>query len=348
MPPSAAGLLTEWNHWWPYEDAEIDEETFLAEASVAADLGLEVAVLDAGWFGRPEASSDWVAERGDWHRVNTARFPHGLAWLAEETRRRGIDFGIWIEAEAIGPGATVAAEHPEIVARTADGSLGYVCLGSPAGRTHVHDHVARLIAETGARWIKWDFNLDPGSGCRRGDHGHDADDGLLRHYLGLYAVLDRLRAAHPDTIFEACSSGGLRIDAGLAAHVDGFFLSDPDWTEHHLTCLWGAARLLPPRQLLHWPQSEWRGEHRFQKVDYSGTLITTEPVRHQDQGCDAAPVRHLDPADPAAGRPARAAPPSPAGVRGVRPTAAGRRDPPAPDGSAAARGEGTPTARRTS
>ena len=273
-PPSAAGLLTEWNHWWPYEDAEIDEATFLAEASVAAELGLEVAVLDAGWFGRPEASSDWVAERGDWHRVNTARFPHGLARLAEETRRRGIAFGIWIEAEAIGPGAAVSAEHPEIVARTDDGPLGYVCLGSPAGQTHVHDHVARVIDETGARWIKWDFNLDPGSGCRRADHGHTADDGLLRHYLGLYAVLDRLHAAHPDTVFEACSSGGLRIDAGLAAHVDGFFLSDPDWTEHHLTCLWGAARLLPPRQLLHWPQSEWRGEHRFQKVDYSGTLLT--------------------------------------------------------------------------
>ena len=238
-------------------------------------------MLDAGWFGRPEASSDWVAERGDWHRVNTARFPHGLSWLADQTRRAGIDFGIWIEAEAIGPGATVAAEHPEIVARDDSGAgddsgaLGYVCLGSPAGRDHVHDHVARLIAETGARWIKWDFNLDPGSGCRRTDHGHGAADGLLRHYLGLYAVLDRLRSAHPDTVFEACSSGGLRIDAGLAAHVDGFFLSDPDWTEHHLTCLWGASRLLPPRQLLHWPQSEWRGEHRFQKVDYSGTLITT-------------------------------------------------------------------------
>ena len=77
-------------------------------------------------------------------------------------------------------------------------------------------------------------------------------------------------------MLEACSSGGLRIDAGLAAHVDAFFLSDPDWTEHHLACLWGAAQLLPPRQLLHWPQSEWRGEHRFQKVDYSGTLITAE------------------------------------------------------------------------
>lgn len=275
VPTSDAGLLTEWNHWWPYEDAEIDETTFLAEAASAAELGLEVAVLDAGWFGRSETGSDWVAERGDWHRVNAARFPHGLTWLADRTRRAGLDFGIWIEAEAIGPGATVAAEHPELVARAGDGSsLGYVCLGSPAGREHVHDHVARLITETGARWIKWDFNLDPGTGCRRDDHGHAVDDGLLHHYLGLYAVLDRLRAAHPGTVFEACSSGGLRIDAGLAAHVDGFFLSDPDWTEHHLTCLWGAARLLPPRQLLHWPQSEWRGEHRFQKVDYSGTLLT--------------------------------------------------------------------------
>jgi alpha-galactosidase len=274
VPSSGVGLLTEWNHWWPYEDAEIDEATFLAEATAAAGLGLEVAVLDAGWFGRAEASSDWVAERGDWHRVNTARFPHGLGWLADETRRAGIDFGIWIEAEAVGPGATVAEEHPEVLARDDSGALGYVCLGSPAGRDHVHDHVARLIAETGARWIKWDFNLDPGAGCRRTDHGHASADGLLQHYLGLYAVLDRLRSAHPDTVFEACSSGGLRIDAGLAAHVDGFFLSDPDWTEHHLSCLWGAVRMLPPRQLLHWPQSEWRGEHRFQKVDYSGTLIT--------------------------------------------------------------------------
>ena len=276
-PGPQAGLLTEWNHWWPYEDAEIDEATFLAEAEVAATLGLEVAVLDAGWFGRSEATSSWVAERGDWHRVNTARFPHGLTWLADQTRRRGIGFGIWIEAEAVGPGAGIARERPELLALGADETpLGYVCLGSPDGRQHVRSRVADLITTTQARWIKWDFNLDPGSGCRRDDHGHRADDGLLRHYLGLYRVLDDLRAAHPETIFEACSSGGLRIDAGLAAHVDAFFLSDPDWTEHHLACLWGAARMLPPRQLLHWSQSEWRGEHRFQKVDYSGTLITTD------------------------------------------------------------------------
>jgi alpha-galactosidase len=274
--PAGPPLLTEWNHWWPYEDAEITEDVFLDNAAVAADLGLDVAVLDAGWFGRAEADSDWVAERGDWHLVNTARFPHGLAWLADETRARGIDFGIWIEAEAVGGRATIADQRPELLATGADEeSLGYVCLGSPDGEDHLYRTVSGLIATTRARWVKWDFNLDPGSGCLRSDHGHLPEEGLLRHYLGLYRLLDRLRADHPDTVLEACSSGGLRIDAGLAAHVDAFFLSDPDWTEHHLTCLWGAAQLLPPRQLLHWPQSEWRGEHRFQKADYSGTLITT-------------------------------------------------------------------------
>lgn len=275
--PPGPPLLTEWNHWWPYEDVEIDEDVFLANAAAAAALGLEVAVLDAGWFGRADATSDWVAERGDWHLVNTARFPHGLAWLADQTRARGVEFGLWVEAEAVGRAATVAQEHPDLLALDADGGqLGYVCLGSPLGRQHVHDTVHGLLEQTRARWLKWDFNLDPGRGCARDDHGHRADDGLLQHYRGLYAVLDRLRAAHPATVLEACASGGLRVDAGLAAHVDGFFLSDPDWTEHHLAVLWGAARMLPPRQLLHWPQSEWRGEHRFQKVDYSGSLLTPD------------------------------------------------------------------------
>lgn len=273
--PAGPPLLTEWNHWWPYEDAEITEDVFLANAAVAADLGLDVAVLDAGWFGRAEADSDWVAERGDWHLVNTARFPRGLEWLANATRARGIDFGIWIEAEAVGGRATIAEQRPGLLATGVTGErLGYVCLGSPDGEEHLYATVAGLITTTRARWVKWDFNLDPGRGCARGDHGHRPEEGLLQHYLGLYRVLDRLRAAFPDTLLEACSSGGLRIDAGLAAHVDAFFLSDPDWTEHHLTCLWGAAQLLPPRQLLHWPESEWRGDHRFQKADYSGTLMT--------------------------------------------------------------------------
>ncbi len=346
VPPSAAGLLTEWNHWWPYEDAEIDEATFLAEASVAADLGLEVAVLDAGWFGRRRGEQRLGGRAGrlapGQHRPVPARA--GLAGRGDPPARdrlRHLDRGRGHRPGRDGQRRAPRDRGPDRRRRRSATSAW----APPAGQ-HARARPRRSAdrPRPGPAGSSGTSTSIPAPGCRRDDHGHAADDGLLRHYLGLYAVLDRLRAAHPDTIFEACSSGGLRIDAGLAAHVDGFFLSDPDWTEHHLTCLWGAARLLPPRQLLHWPQSEWRGEHRFQKVDYSGTLITADPVRHQDQSRDAAPLRHLDPADPAARRPARAAPPPPAGLRAVRPTAAGRRHPATPDGPAAARGEGAPAA----
>ncbi len=148
------------------------------------------------------------------------------------------------------------------------GFLGYVCLGSAAGREHVLASISGLITRFGARWIKLDFNIDPDAGCTRTDHGHGAGDGLLRHYEGLYAVLDAVRERHPDVLLESCSSGGLRIDLGLARHVHGFFLSDPDYTEHHLEVLAGASRMLPPLGILHWSQSQWRGDYPPQQLDW--------------------------------------------------------------------------------
>jgi len=130
--------------------------------------------------------------------------------------------------------------------------------------------MAAVVRETGAEWVKLDFNIDPDSGCSRTDHGHGAGDGLLRHYEGLYAVLDAFRAAHPDVILEACSSGGLRIDFGLARHVHCMFLSDPDYTEHALQVLWGASFLLPPVAILHWPWSQWRGDYEPSQLDFAG------------------------------------------------------------------------------
>lgn len=287
IPPSPAdqGSPVEWNHWWPYEDTDITADVFRANAVVAADLGIETVTLDAGWFGRMDAASDWQNERGDWDRVNTVRFPDGLPALADSVRALGVDFGIWLEPEAIGAGAWIRRERPEIVATrttpsTASPSitvsldpddrsfLGYVCLGSPAGRSFVLETVSRVLSETGARWLKLDFNVDPGAGCDRTDHGHCSHDGLYRHYLGLYAVLDEIRERHPLVILEACSSGGLRIDLGLAAHVHCTFLSDPDWTEHHQQVLWGASLMLPPTAMLHWSWSQWRGHNPNQEKDW--------------------------------------------------------------------------------
>lgn len=279
----------EWNHWWPYEDQEVTEGVIAANATAAQALGIEIVTVDAGWFGAADAASDWQEQRGDWHLVNTERFPSGLAALGQTVRDAGALPGIWIEAEAVGAGARLRAERPELLALRMDGRrhdpsyrrqtvsldpddptfLGYVCLGSEAGRAHVLSSMDRLIQDVGARWVKLDFNVDPDAGCTRTDHGHGAGDGLLRPLQGLYAVLDEVRRRHPELLLESCSSGGLQINLGLARHVHAFFLSDPDYTEHHLECVWGAARLLPPLGMLHWSWSQWRGEYPPSQVDWA-------------------------------------------------------------------------------
>lgn len=293
--PFTDAVPVEWNHWWPYEDQEVDEQVIAANARVAAEVGIEIATVDAGWFGAADPTSYWQEQRGDWASVNTARFPSGLAALGQSIRDAGVLPGMWIEAEAVGAHSLLRAARPEamahsVEARRADPSyrvqtesldpddptfLGYVCLGSPAGREHVLASMSTLISTTGARWIKLDFNIDPDAGCTRTDHGHGAGDGLLRHYEGLYAVLDAVRERHPDIMLESCSSGGLSIDLGLARHVHGFFLSDPDYTEHHLQVLWGVRHLLPPIGILHWSWSQWRGDYPPARRDWA-TLGTDE------------------------------------------------------------------------
>ena len=209
-------LPLEWNHWWSYEDHEIDEKVFRANVDAAQHLGIEVCTLDAGWFGPSDPGTHWVDYRGDWHLVNTTRFPSGLRDLADYVHGKGMAFGLWCEIEALGPKAALARERPELVATSATASRsGTSASGAPRRRSWAYDTLARLVDEYGADWIKLDFNLDPGLGCDRTDHGHGAGDGLFEHYTGYYDVLDRAARPHPAVVLENCSSGGLRIDLGM-------------------------------------------------------------------------------------------------------------------------------------
>jgi alpha-galactosidase len=202
--------------------------------------------------------------RGDWHLVNHARFPNGIRAVSDDVHARGLKFGLWCEIEALGRLAQLAEERPELVALRDDERCGYVCMGNPAAQDWAFDMLSRLITDYACDWIKLDFNLDPGAGCNRTDHGHGAGDGLFAHYLGYYALLDRVRAAFPEVILENCSSGGLRIDLGLQRHTHMTFLSDPDWPAHDLQLFWGATTMLAPNDLLHWGYCEWINGHPTQ------------------------------------------------------------------------------------
>ena len=259
--PLTEQLPVEWNHWWPYEDHDIDEQTFRANVDVAAELGIGVCTLDAGWFGPTDAGSHWYDFRGDWDMVNSVRFPSGLRALSDYVHERGMAFGLWCEIEALGQKARLAETHPEFVALRDGERLGYVCLGNPEAEQWALDMLGGLIERYGLDWIKLDFNLDPGAGCDRADHGHGPGDGLHAHYAGYYRMLETLRGRFPHIVLENCSSGGLRIDLGMVRRTTPTFLSDPDWPEHGLQLIWGASTMLAPPAWLHWGWSHWFTSH---------------------------------------------------------------------------------------
>lgn len=271
----ARSLPVEWNHWWPYFDHSIDEAVFKRNVDAAARMGLDVCTLDAGWFGPTDPNAHWYDYRGDWDHINTVRFPSGVRALADYTHERGMKFGLWCEIEGLGQHARLAETHPELAALRDRGRLGYVCLGSPAGHEWAFNTLDRLIREYDCDWVKLDFNLDPGAGCNRTDHGHGAGDGLYEHYRGYYRLLERIRERHPRVVLEACSSGGLRIDLGLARQTHMTFLSDPDWPEHDLQIFWGASTMLAPDVCLHWGWCEWADHpHPHQTFDPCDPSLT--------------------------------------------------------------------------
>ncbi len=255
-------LPVEWNPWWSYEDVAIDEKTFMRNSEAAANLGVQIATLDAGWFGPSGPGSAWYDYRGDWEQVNRQRFPHGLRPLSDWAHAKGLRFGLWCEIEGLGKKAFLNVDHPEFAAARNGQPLGYVCLAYPAAQAWAYQVLHRLISENNCDWIKLDFNVDPGAGCDRTDHGHGKGDGLFEHYQGYYRLLDNLRQAFPEVVLENCSSGGLRIDLGMLRHTHLTFLSDPDWPVHAQQVFWGASTLLAPNVCLRWSFSEWRGENR--------------------------------------------------------------------------------------
>jgi len=265
-------LPVEWNHWWPYEGNHINSKVFKANVDTAAELGVEVCTLDAGWCGSEDEQTHWSDYQGDWSLVNRKRFPGGIREISDYVHEKGMKFGLWCEIESVGKRAALSRQRPELIAMRDGKSLGCICLGNPVAEEWAFNTLESLIQEYQCDWIKLDYNSDIGAGCNRTDHGHGSGDGLYEHYQGYYRLLDRIRAAHPQVLLENCSSGGLRMDLGIAHHTHFSHLSDLDTPVHSLQLIWGASTMLAPNACLHWPWSHVRWESRLDLTKYDGEL----------------------------------------------------------------------------
>lgn len=213
---------------WETTYFDFDEESLLALADDAKKVGVELFVLDDGWFGN---RNDDTTSLGDWF-VNEKKLPKGLPDLADKIRAKGLEFGIWVEPEMISRRSELYKEHPDwhIHVDRYPESLGRNQLVLDMSRQDVRDYLYNVLDElftsTGVTYVKWDFNRNMtewGSPLltakAQGEVAH-------RYYLGLYELLERLTSAHPEILFENCSGGGGRFDPGMTYYMPQSWASD--------------------------------------------------------------------------------------------------------------------------
>ncbi len=211
-------LLNTWEA--VYFDHRLDTLSALADA--AASVGVERFVLDDGWFGGRRNDE---AGLGDWW-VSDAVWPDGLGPIIHHVRSLDMEFGLWVEPEMVNPDSELFRNHPDWALTTAgyEPVLGrhqlVLDLGRPEVRDYLYHALAALLQTYDIAYFKWDMNRDIVQGSssgRPGTHGH---------VLGVYDVIDRLRAAFPDVEIESCASGGGRADLGILRRTDRIWTSD--------------------------------------------------------------------------------------------------------------------------
>ncbi len=213
---------------WEATYFNFNEEKLLNIARTAADVGVELFVLDDGWFGHRD---DDHTSLGDWD-VDTRKLPNGLKHLTDQVHAMGLKFGLWFEPEMISPKSDLYEKHPDwaihIAGREPVQQRQQLTLDM--SREDVQDYVYECVAShlrnDGIDYVKWDMNRhfsNIGSALLPADQQKELPH---RYMLGLYRVLEKLVNEFPDVLFESCSSGGGRFDMGMLHYMPQTWTSD--------------------------------------------------------------------------------------------------------------------------
>ena len=237
---------------WEATGFAVDEPGQLRLAETAAGLGVELFVLDDGWFG---ARRDDTAGLGDW-QPHPGAFPHGLRPLIDKVHDLGMRFGLWVEPEMVNTDSDLYRAHPDWVIHTPHRDPTelrnqlMLDFGRPDVARWAHEWLDRLVREHAIDFLKWDANravTDAG----RPDHP-DPDRLWIEHTRAVYHVMDQLRADHPHLRIEACAGGGGRADAGVLARTDQAWTSDNTDPVDRLAIQHGFSMLFPAEVMASW------------------------------------------------------------------------------------------------
>ena len=228
---------------WEATYFDFDTDKLLDIAREAKKDGIEMLVMDDGWFGKRNKDDSSL---GDWV-VNEEKIKGGLKNLVDKVNEIGLEFGIWFEPEMISPDSDLYREHPEwaiqIPGREATESrCQYVLdLSRPEVVDYLAGVIGKLLREHHIEYIKWDMNRSLSDVWSRGVSARQQGEVFHRYILGVYQMYERLTTRFPDILFESCASGGARFDAGMLYYAPQGWISDDTDAIERLRIQYGTS-----------------------------------------------------------------------------------------------------------
>ena len=232
---------------WEATYFDFDEEKIVNIASTAKELGVELMVLDDGWFGHRDTDTSSL---GDWY-PDPKKLPNGISGLAKRINDLGMQFGLWFEPEMISHDSDLYRAHPEwaIQIKGRKQSVGRHQLVLDLSRKDVCDYIigfmSDVLSSAPISYVKWDMNRyisEPGSLLLSPQQQQEFHH---RYMLGVYRVLEELANKFPDVLFEGCSGGGGRFDLGMLYYYPQIWTSDDTDAVERMYIQYGTSMLYP-------------------------------------------------------------------------------------------------------
>ena len=232
---------------WEATYFKFDTEKLLDIARTAAGRGIEMLVLDDGWFGCRDTDTNSL---GDWV-VNEKKLPGGLKYLADEVNKLGMKFGLWVEPEMVCPDSNLFRAHPDyalqipgrppMLSRT----QLVLDLSRKEVRDCIYDQLRKVLSSANIEYVKWDMNrplTDVASFCLEGERQGEL---FHRYVLGVYELQERMLTDFPHLLLENCASGGGRFDPGMLYYSPQIWTSDNTDAVDRLRIQEGTALIYP-------------------------------------------------------------------------------------------------------
>ena len=232
---------------WEALSFSIDEEKIKELATNASKLGVELFVLDDGWFGKRNNDN---AGLGDW-TVNKEKFPNGLNEIIEYINKLGMDFGIWIEPEMVNKESELYRSHPDWIIhdpnRKPSHTRNQYTLDFSRDEVvdHIYNQIEKLLSDYNISYVKWDMNRYI-TECYSKDKGANLQGTVYHKYiLNVYKLYDKLTTRFPNILFESCSSGGARFDPGMLYYAPQTWTSDNTDAIERIKIQYGSSLVYP-------------------------------------------------------------------------------------------------------